>query len=1137
MRNTKHLPWIWVLLGLILIFFEHILPSSLFCQTNEAKWLQGYQRSLRGGTIDYHSPQPDVTRALLVRSLNAEDFIEWETESVPSEYPGEFVSFIWIFGMDVDASPHSYDLFIDGEKYLRFSNPETSSCPEWTIKGPNRAELRFRVTLIDRHDDVFGYASLLIPAASLKLGKPLTLRVVGETAGSRVWYMTFQSEVHAGVEIVPQQALIRCGQNLYQPVDVQIIHLGEPVDVELKAQGQTPITQKINYGFNLIEMTFPEVYQKKEQVLNIRISERETIAKNFMLIPVKRWFVYLVQHTHTDIGYTRPQSEILPEHLRFIDYALDFCDLTDDYPDDARFRWTCEASWAVDQYLDSRPSGQIERLKRRILEGRIELTGMPFNMSEIADENIYAAALRPIKKFKNFGLPIKTAMQNDVNGIAWCLADYFPDTGVEYLIMGQHGHRARIPFDKPTAFWWESPSGNRLLAFRADHYMTGNFWGIHTGNFESIERELMRYLKDLGSKEYPYDRIAVQYSGYYTDNAPPSTAACDMIERWNKKYEWPKLRSAIASEFPEYIKTTMEDKLLVYRVAWPDWWSDGFGSAALETAAARKTQAQLIANQGLLSMAKLLGMAIPSSIVEKMHKIYDSLLFWDEHTMGAAESIREPLSANTVVQWAEKSAYVWEAAKNMRLVQEAGLGLLQTHVPRLDVPTIVVFNTLNWPRSGLTEVYIDHEIIPPGKAFRLIDQKGDEIFAQASQSRADGTYWHIHAKNIPPLGYKVYRIELLDRLAFPPQKIEAKNKIFENDYYRMHIDRQTGAVSSLFDKKWGKQLLDKESPWQLGQFIHETISNRSQLEQFHLVSCQRHPLQNISVQDGIDGPIWKSLHVTGETPTAEKNTSVQCEIRLFHQDKRVEIHYSLIKKGITDPEAIYIAFPFNLPQAEILYEAHGGLVTPGKKQLEGTSSDWHTHQHFLALRSPEGQIILGSDEVPLVQLGDLNLGKFRYIAQAEKPHVFSWVMNNYWVTNFKASQEGEFKWSYFLSSGEDFSNTIATKMGWSSSIPLLGRVFPSGKASDKPQERSLLQIDADNILLVSLKPASDGKGIILHLREIEGVPAEFSLSIPVISSNRMNIREVNVLEEEIGDMLRTIKLEPWVSKFFKIEFD
>ena len=75
-------------------------------------------------------------------------------------------------------------------------------------------------------------------------------------------------------------------------------------------------------------------------------------------------------------------------------------------------------------------------------------------------------------------MPVKMAMQNDVNGFAWCMPDYFKNTGVKYLIMGINTDRSIEPFDKPTCFWWEAPSGERLLAFRADHYMTGNFFGF-----------------------------------------------------------------------------------------------------------------------------------------------------------------------------------------------------------------------------------------------------------------------------------------------------------------------------------------------------------------------------------------------------------------------------------------------------------------------------------------------------------------------------------------------------------------------------------------------------------------------------------------------------------------------------------
>ena len=80
--------------------------------------------------------------------------------------------------------------------------------------------------------------------------------------------------------------------------------------------------------------------------------------------PVKKWTVYLVQHTHTDIGYTKPQTEILSEHLRYIDYAIEYCEQTKDYTNDAKFRWTCESAWAVDEYLKNRPEEQVNKLKK-----------------------------------------------------------------------------------------------------------------------------------------------------------------------------------------------------------------------------------------------------------------------------------------------------------------------------------------------------------------------------------------------------------------------------------------------------------------------------------------------------------------------------------------------------------------------------------------------------------------------------------------------------------------------------------------------------------------------------------------------------------------------------------------------------
>jgi alpha-mannosidase len=135
---------------------------------------------------------------------------------------------------------------------------------------------------------------------------------------------------------------------------------------------------------------------KKQHVAYRLEIEDMTWSGMLELHPVRKWQVNFVHHTHTDIGYTRSQTDILGDHLRFIDYALDYCDNTDHFPEESQFRWTCEASWAVDEYLRSRPQSQIDRLLKRVKEGRIEITGMYFNFNELPDEQILAASLQPL---------------------------------------------------------------------------------------------------------------------------------------------------------------------------------------------------------------------------------------------------------------------------------------------------------------------------------------------------------------------------------------------------------------------------------------------------------------------------------------------------------------------------------------------------------------------------------------------------------------------------------------------------------------------------------------------------------------------------------------------------------------------
>ena len=221
-------------------------------------------------------------------------------------------------------------------------------------------------------------------------------------------------------------------------------------------------------------------------------------------------------------------------------------------------------------------------------------------------------------------------------------------------------------------------------------------------------------------------------------------------------------------------------------------------------------------------------------------------------------------------------------------------------------------------------------------------------------------------------------------------------------------------------------------------------------------------------------------------------------------------------------------------------------MVPGKEQIPGSATDWTGIQDFVSLRNDSGQIVFSSPEIPLVQLGDINLGRFNPLnplpaAQAGSPrgesplsnpsprgegpgYIYSWVLNNYWTTNFLASQEGELKWSYQVSSVADPSNTLATRFGMESRIPFLSRVFPASVRPDSVLMPGSFYSTpgGKHIVLVSARRSSDAKGVILQIRETEGTADSLTVN-DVISSmvtlematRAKSVYESNVLEEHV----------------------
>jgi hypothetical protein len=467
--------------------------------------------------------------------------------------------------------------------------------------------------------------------------------------------------------------------------------------------------------------------------------------------------------------------------------------------------------------------------------------------------------------------------------------------------------------------------------------------------------------------------------------------------------------------------------------------------------------------------------------------------------------------------------------------------------PDLAHPTLAVFNSLNWKRSGLVEIYIDHQILPQGKPFTIIDNDGRQAPAQPLGHRSDGTYWGIWVDEVPPMGYKSYRI-IVDRTSDLKQVPRNAVPVTEvkNRWYQAVIDPENGTIRSLKDLEMNIELIDPMAPWAFGQLVHEQLGNRSQMESRTLISYTRNAPDTIWFESFEEGPIWNTLRFKGESEAAVGPAGLVIEMRFFNTAKRIDLVYS-IRKGLNDdPESIYIAFPFRLDEGKIYCEVQGGVMEAGVDQIPGSTNDWNTHQNFAAVRSTSGQVLLTSHKVPLMQFGGINTGRYQYGAKPATTHVYGWPMNNYWTTNFNADYRGELTFAYTLSSTADPGNLAATRFGWGVRVPIPARVIPPGKPSGRAATASLLQIEPDNLLLINARPMETDRAIILQLREVGGkVVKREDLRIKIkegaeednkTKDFKMRIEEVDVNGEAVWKAGNPVMFKPLESKFIKVLF-
>ncbi|HSG81694.1 MAG TPA: GH92 family glycosyl hydrolase [Gemmatimonadota bacterium] len=241
------------------------LSQNDFTPARLGSIVNGYQRSLSGATLAYHSPYPQAGTALLLRARGDFQPVEWETSPVPEDTAGSRVSFAWIAAMDAGEPRRQFELLVNGRQWFSFRSPRASD-KNFRVSGPNDATLDFRGTHRDQHDDLHGVMFLTFPRG-LGAGDQLQLSVRAEDAGSDMWYMTFEHPVTFSVSANNVYGFVEEYGSQRQIIRADVENAGPPGQGSIAVDG-VPTQARFEFGSNRFVLPAPVV--DRETPISVR---------------------------------------------------------------------------------------------------------------------------------------------------------------------------------------------------------------------------------------------------------------------------------------------------------------------------------------------------------------------------------------------------------------------------------------------------------------------------------------------------------------------------------------------------------------------------------------------------------------------------------------------------------------------------------------------------------------------------------------------------------------------------------------------------------------------------------------------------------------------------------------------------
>ena len=848
------------------------------------------------------------------------------------------------------------------------------------------------------------------------------------------------------------------------------------------------------FGQQRFEYAVPEFPPHSAVHISLDLNGR-TYKKDGRLTPQRKFTIYIVPNTHLDIGFTDYQPKIEELQNRNLDKLLT------EMRNDADMRFSLDGAWLAEQFLRTRSAEAKRQFMDLLRDGRISVPAQSMNLmaggaslETLVRSLSYGEALN-----REAGKAAEYANITDVPAYPWAYASVLHAAGVKYFAAGANDDRGPQPlygrWQTRSPFWWEGPDGARVLMSYNRQY--SNLWFICglPAREAGCRASLPTFLQTYDAPSYQPDTVLMY--GSQLENTDLIPGEGEFVRAWNAHYAWPKLKLATFPDYFHLVEQKYGDKLETVRGDFGPYWEDGIGTDARFAAAYRQTESRALAVEKLSSLAAVQSPAWAPPL-ERLHRLWNDLIMYAEHTYTYHGGYDQPDHEQSVRQIETKHFYVTDAGEQVHWIAQESFSRLLDRIA-VPAPALIVFNALGHARDGL--VVFD---LPDGA--QLVDTGTRKAMPLETLRRGNG-FRHVRflATRVPSMGYRVYE---MGHTAKEPgdaaQPAPARDTI-ENVFYRVKVNTARGGVESIFDKQLGRELIDGKSPYLADQYVYAAGGEGSRI--VHMRDSLPDAKLTISMASGgkivsVKKTDWGQ--VLDYTTSGAHSPVIETEIRLFDGEKKIEFDNHFRKDPVDVKEALYFAFPFAAADPQFEYEGPSGVVNPARDELPGGNREWYTVGHWMRVSGGGLSAAVIPLDSPLAAFGDINRGLWPKDFAPKSATMFSYVINNYWHTNFPRVQGGDFTFRYIVTSGSQLATSELSRTGREALTSLeAGQLDENDKV--QPSQGSLpatpdsfLEIEGSGVEIEALKPAEDGNGYILRLLETAGSARHVRISSPLL---------------------------------------